>query len=197
MDEFLTHPHPELGRAGDVCPFMAKALNKDLAEFFAFDAREGDEAMIALLRESRAWLQQRAKAEGQLWMHLTAIVVPYGLPDPELVDMVERVHAVLKPEFVELGLMLGEFWPGHDVGGLHNQDFRPLDSPLPMVAIRHMVLTDLAFLGGPHVDPALQLDFLRQFRRIFDGQLSGTWSHKLDAAERAAQDAMATVAVEV
>lgn len=194
IEEFVTHPHPDLGRAGDVCPYMAKTLNRKLAEFIEFDAREGDDALVALLRETRASLRERAKSVGPLWMNVTSIVVPYGLPDSELMEMLARVHALLKPEFVELGLMLGEFWPGHVGGGLHNEEFRPLDSPLPMLAIRHMVLTDLAFLGGPQVDPALQLVFLSDFRRIFGEQLSKSWSQKLDAAEQAAREAMADAA---
>jgi hypothetical protein len=34
------------------------------------------------------------------------------------------------------------------MAGLWNEDFRPLRCPLPMLAIRHMVPTDFAFLKG-------------------------------------------------
>ena len=43
--------------------------------------------------------------------------------------------------------MLGEFHRLSGVQGLHNKEFRPLRSPLPMLTIRHMVATDWLFVS--------------------------------------------------
>jgi hypothetical protein len=37
--------------------------------------------------------------------------------------------------------------------GLRNPDFRPLRSPVPMLAIRHMVESDLLFMTRPRYTP--------------------------------------------
>ncbi|WP_190816264.1 DUF6875 domain-containing protein [Saccharopolyspora pogona] len=192
MDEFLVMSHPDLGRAGDVCPFMARALRLDLVDLVPFDATAGEEEFAGLARELRDGLEKRAEGVGNLRMYLATVIVPHGLPDDAMRTMVERVQIGLKAEFVERGLMIGEFWPGHSGAGLHNVDFRPLAAPLPMLAMRHMVLTDLAFLSGDHVPDAEQVFYLGHFRRIFAAQLTGSWAAKLDAAEEGAGRAVAS-----
>ncbi|WP_405692022.1 DUF6875 domain-containing protein [Streptomyces sp. NBC_00057] len=189
MDEFLVHPHPELGREGDVCPFMSRSLSEGHAKLLPFDAREGLTALLALIGELRSELERRGESAGNRRAYLTSVIVPHGLPDDEIVALIARAHGELKGDFVERGLMLGEFWPRHDVAGLHNEAFRPLDSPLPLLAMRHMMLTDLAFLSGDHVDPEAQLTYLKHFRRLFGDTLTGSWPSRLESAEEAARRA--------
>lgn len=190
IDDFVARPHADLGRVGDVCPYMERAMRRDYADFRAFDGRDGDNALLALVREVRETLLERAdKLEGDP-AYLTTVIISHGLPDAELADMLGRVHEVLKPEFVERGLMLGEFWPNHVGPGLHNDQFRPLASPLPLLAVRHMVLTDLYFLTLPNVVPEQQLEFLEHYSRIFDGQMSERWRTKLLTAEADARAAL-------
>ncbi len=191
INRFIARPNSDLGRVGDVCPYMERAMGRAYAEFRSFDGREGDERLLELVREVRVTLLARAVAFDGDPHYLTTVIVPRGLPDPELADQIARVHEVLKPEFVEHGLMLGEFWPDHVGQGLHNEDFRPLASPLPMLAVRHMVLTDLWFLTLPSVMAVQQIEFLGHYRRVFDGQLSERWKAKLHAAEETALAAVA------
>lgn len=189
VNGFLARPHTDLGREGDVCPFMARSLAEGHAKFVSFDAREGKEALRALVRQLRDDLEARSEAVGSRHTYLTAVIVPHGLADDELVPLLYDIHAELKGDFVERGLMLGEFWPGHEARGLHSDRFRPLDSPLPLLALRHMVLTDLAFLSAPHVSAEAQLTYLKHFRRLFGETLTGSWRARLENAEAAARRA--------
>jgi len=76
----------------------------------------------------------------------TKIIVCEPADAPLLVD---RTQELLKTEFVRGGLMVGEFHPGPpSAPGLWNKDFRPLRSPVPLLAIRHMVPSDRPFLTG-------------------------------------------------
>jgi hypothetical protein len=79
---------------------------------------------------------------------------------PELID---GTRDVLKPEFVRDGLMLGEFHADNEQGGLHNPNFRPLRSSVPMLVIRSMVPSDIVFLSKPHDSPATRVDFLTSY----------------------------------
>lgn len=99
--------------------------------------------------------------------------------------MVANVQARLKSEFVKHGLMLGEFFPGNPTGGLHSAHFRPLAAPVPLLAIRRMVASDLSFLVADHVPPAQRLYFLGCYRETFKGRLKAVWAERLDAAEKA------------
>ncbi len=42
--------------------------------------------------------------------------------------------------------MVGQFHPRCEQGGLWNEGFRPLRAPIPLLAIRRMVSSDLPFL---------------------------------------------------
>ena len=52
----------------------------------------------------------------------------------------------MKDAFVRQGLMVGQFHPRSEQSGLWNEDFRPLRAPIPLLAIRRMVSSDLPFL---------------------------------------------------
>jgi hypothetical protein len=81
----------------------------------------------------------------------------------EAAELVDSVKEQLKPAFVQDGLMLGEFHENNSMPGLHNPDFFPLRSPLPMLVIRAMVPSDLIFLNRPDELPARRALFLRSF----------------------------------
>ncbi|MFJ9743824.1 DUF6875 domain-containing protein, partial [Streptomyces sp. NPDC101166] len=71
---------------------------------------------------------------------------------PDLTEYtdIESVQHDQKTKFVQQGLMLGQFYPGCTVPGLHNPSFPALDAPLPMLAIRYMAPTDFPFLNSRH-----------------------------------------------
>ena len=69
-----------------------------------------------------------------------------GISDADAPAFIDAVQARLKPQFVADGLMLGQFHALNNEPGLHNQEFRPLRSPIPLLAIRFMVDSDLPFL---------------------------------------------------
>lgn len=187
LSTYPIHPHPELGRDGVVCPYMVKAIRRRYVTMTGFDASEGDQAFMALARKLRDGVLERAEELGSDRLYLVGMAVPYGLPDVELKAMVARVHAALKPEFVELGLMIGDFWPEHETIGLHNDDFRPFTSPIPLLGMRHITPADLPFFVKHEPDPADRLRLLSNFRRLFDGRLNAYWSERLDEAESAAE----------
>lgn len=196
LQEFPVRPHPDLGRDGVVCPFMGRALKRDRVKLFPFDATAGDRALAERALRLRPELQRQAEEAGPDRNYVVFFIVPYGLPDPELKAMTERVHTALKPQWIELGLMLGDFWPDHETAGLHSPVFRPFASPTPLLGMRHIVVPDLTFFIAPDVPPAQQLTYIGHFRRIFGDQLTGGWLDRANAAEAAARAALAGRPVE-
>jgi hypothetical protein len=83
--------------------------------------------------------------EGERKHLLTILVV---LPDFDRKDSgpLDALQDKLKDAFVREGLMVGQFHPRNDQGGLWNENFRPLRAPIPLLAIRRMVPSDLPFL---------------------------------------------------
>ncbi|BCL16488.1 DUF6875 domain-containing protein [Micromonospora sagamiensis] len=143
---YLVAPHPELGRTGSVCPYTAPALRRDLlylAELPGVTDVPGISAAVGALRDR----YQRTVAtlpddEAEL---LTYLLV---LPDVDRTDPgpLDALQARVKDEFVTEGLMVGQFHPYCPNPGLWNEDFRPLRSPVPLLAVRRMLVFDLPFL---------------------------------------------------
>jgi len=103
------------------------------------------DSLVGLIVEIAAAFLELSPVDGPDSTYKAVLVV-----FPELTDFrqIDSVQAECKSAFVERGLMVGQFYPGHQQGGLHNPDFKPLDAPLPMLAVRKMVASDYPFLRG-------------------------------------------------
>ena len=69
-----------------------------------------------------------------------------GVAAPRAHRVVDAAQRVLKPEFVSRGLMIGEFHAGNNTHGLHSDSFFPLRCPVPALAVRSMVRSDIVFM---------------------------------------------------
>lgn len=146
--DYLCRPHPDLGRHGPVCPYMSHAVKRRFiwAAFFDGSAIEVERlaAIVDDLYEVFPALPPTEPPDSQF---KAVLVVFPGVTDYTGIEAVQRDH---KTRFVRDGLMLGQFYPGCTVAGLHNPAFPALDSPLPLLAVRHMVATDFLFLDTSH-----------------------------------------------
>lgn len=59
--------------------------------------------------------------------------------------------------------MIGGFHQLNQSPGLHNPNFRPLRSPIRMLAIRFMIEADLPFLQRLSDDPRLRIKYLEAY----------------------------------
>lgn len=71
---------------------------------------------------------------------------PY-LPKESAPKFIDNLQQRLKADFVNYGLMIGEFHFGSPKKtGLWNENFYPLFSPIPLLVIRYLVPNDFYFL---------------------------------------------------
>ncbi|WP_428340891.1 DUF6875 domain-containing protein [Mycobacterium sp.] len=145
-EKWLSKSHPNLGRGGAICPFMETTIKKDLlrAAFLRGDHFDTD-SLIGLLVKIAAAFPGLSPADGPDSNYKAVLMVFPELTDFGQLDAVQRQS---KTAFVQRGLMIGQFYPGHQQGGLHNPNFQPLNAPLPMLAVRNMVVSDYPFLCG-------------------------------------------------
>ena len=147
--EYLCKPNPSLGRDGPVCPFVERAL--DLNLFFLTALRrqaitQGE--VFGIVQKYREWYNEIDPREGWRTQYKTILILLPGISSEEATLLIDGTQRMLKPEFVEHGLMIGQFHAGPpQEPGLWNPDFRPFNSPIPMLVIRQMVPTDLPFLN--------------------------------------------------
>lgn len=189
--EFLARPHPQLGRRGSVCPFVPIALELDtvwMAE--VAEATPSFEHISEIITDYRnVFLETEPKSGPEAINKAFLVVFPSLTGGAEGAAIIDKIQASLKKYFVEKGLMLGEFHAANETPGLRNPDFRPLRSPMPMLAIRHMVESDLPFLTRKNYAPKERSSFLRSYLFRLGGTLSqGKFNEALDeliAAEAA------------
>lgn len=147
--DYLCRTHPDLGRSGDVCPYTEVSMREGLlfsAVCHVFDA-DPRPAVIQVMRQTMKDFESRPPQIGNR-AGLKSMLVLFPSIEGEWVDDVQET---LSLEFAARNLMIGEFHAECEKPGLHNLGFRPLRSPVPLLAVRNMMLTDLAFLKASDV----------------------------------------------
>lgn len=147
LEDYISRPHAELGREGSVCPFVPPALERNsvyvaLHEEIAGDPDSIEQLLICYIPVFSDY-PPRTDPEK---IYKTFLVVFPNIPSAET-TVLDGIHARVKTTFVENGLMLGQFHPNCPEPAARNPFFRVSLSPIPLVAIRHMALHDILFLG--------------------------------------------------
>src|SRR5262249_47080207 len=142
ITSYLISAHPDLGRTGDGCPFTAQALRIDTIRIGVSTATSAHTAIIK--RDMHECFRQFALIPAAKSMkHFRTIIVGFpGIDDEKGLEGLKIAQAHLKFYCLLRGLMLGRFHAGSNDPGLWNPDFRPLRSPIPLLAIRELVEND-------------------------------------------------------
>ena len=140
-------PHPELGRDGPVCPFVKHSAARNL--FWAGMVDGGDRLNVPTVQEimdDAIDIYRSLRNDDPSEIRSLTLITMF--PELTRTDVIDTVHQARKTEVVGEGFMLGQFYPGCEVPGLWNNDFHPLDAPVPMLVLRKMMSTDFPFLVG-------------------------------------------------
>lgn len=146
LSTYIVRPHPELGRRGSVCPFVAQALATDSVSLVAF--RLGPDPDVERMNDAIAQGIERfrglARDEGNA--SLASLIVVFDDLESEHWHLVDDAHRASKPAAVRLGLMLGQFHPRCDAPAAHNERFLVNRAPVPLIVVRQMAPHDVLFL---------------------------------------------------
>lgn len=175
-ENFLGKPSRLVGRSGNVCPFVPEAMMRGSIRFAVVSLKSRGVAAVPEIEEMiescRRQFLAREKAEGRIDIFGSMVMIFPEVAKEEASAVIDPSQRKLKPSFVQEGLMLGEFHPLSSTPGLRNAHFRPLRSPVPLLAIRHMVESDVDFLMAP-VDPApTRVKSLRAYLKYLGSSLS-------------------------
>jgi hypothetical protein len=146
--EYLSQPHPELGRGGPVCPFVRPAMARRAFHLAVVRGADLPAAEVhELVAGYRRWFLELEPVSGREAQYKSINILFPDIGADRTRELIDDTQERLKPEYVRDGIMIGEFHDGPpDKAGLWNDHFRPLRSPIPLLSIRHMVPTDFAFL---------------------------------------------------
>jgi hypothetical protein len=144
---YVTQPHEELvGHAGPVCPFLPGSVERKTLWLAPERISDRDEAdVVELMRGYKRLLLQRP-AEGEEDVYDVIAVVFGDLPADRAQgifgDVIEQLAV---PSYVEDGVLFGPYYEGNEATALYNPGFRPFESPVPFMFVRHGVVGDWKF----------------------------------------------------
>lgn len=145
---YIAQPHPQLGRAGPVCPFVAKSMrcNGTVVMSWVFESEPditGARGAVYLGMDRFENLARQAPDPDSV-----SLIVAFPDLGREQWHLIDDLHRECKTAAVRRGLMLGQFHPACDAPAAHNPGFPVNRSPVPLVVIRNMSEHDILFLQG-------------------------------------------------
>lgn len=157
---FLAAPHAELGRDGNVCPFVGASLDADTFWLAIHESRpDAAESLAAIAVPYFDWLPDLDPRFGPGADARAALVLFPALSEAKGV-LIEDAGALLRPGYAERGYLVGRYRPGSTHGSVRNEAFRPLRAPVAMLGVRPMVPEDVPFVLG---DDAIFAAWHRRF----------------------------------
>lgn len=150
LTDYISRPHPNLGRQGPVCPFVAPARRAGAIDTVAarWDTTRAGRAatsqrLHALVAASLERFRPQLQSAGN--PKLQALVVMIGQLAPDEWHLLDEVHARAKLSVMQQGLMLGQFHPHCAAPAAHNRHFPVNRAPLPLLVVRRMAHHDHLF----------------------------------------------------
>ncbi|MBD2665047.1 hypothetical protein B6N60_03011 [Richelia sinica FACHB-800] len=172
IKSFLARHHVDLGRTGPVCPYVPHALKSDGIKMAVIHTQNNNLQEIAeiVTHYRQIFLQEAEIKEQDLKIYQAFLLIFPDIHQDAAGEIIDHIQRQLKPSFVESGLMIGEFHQRTESAGLHNPKFRPLRSPIPLLAIRFMSEFDLPFLQSPD-NPHLRIRYLESYLQRFSHRI--------------------------
>lgn len=181
LEHYIAAPHAELGRTGDVCPFVKPALKKDKVSITVYDGmlRSNLDALRrVLIAESRQLLKRAARETDDRDRELTSSVLLFpgltGTDGAAIADAFRQCQGIVN----ERGAMVAVFFPDNPKPGVYNQKLPLYRSPFPIAAIRPMAIHDILFVGSSREA------FAEYYRRFADHYRTGKVPRKTGFNQR-------------
>jgi hypothetical protein len=144
---YVVGPHKDLGRAGPVCPFVPGSLERKtlwLAPEQIAD-RDGPE-VVELMNGYKRLLLDTRPTDGDHAKYKVIVVVFTDLPADRAQGVFDDVLQQLAvPSYAEHGTLFGPFHERFEGTAIYNSNFRPFQSPVPFLFVRHGVISDWKF----------------------------------------------------
>jgi hypothetical protein len=166
--DYLSQPHPELGRSGHVCPFTAQAARLDTIRI-GLDGSDGSDATAILKTMDQALAAFDAIPCTKAGRQFRTVIV--GFPargDAQGEAALKHVQRAMRHHSTRRGKMIGLFGPDSQHKGLLNPAFRSQRCPVPALAIRMLVEKDAPFVArNPRLLPIYLATFpVDGFKRL-------------------------------
>jgi hypothetical protein len=147
IESFVVRPHKDLGRAGNVCPFVPGSLERKTLWLAPEQIADRDvPEVVELMSGYKRLLLDTRPTEGDDVIYNVIVVVFTDLPAERAQGVFDEVLEQLAiPSYAEDGILFGPYYEGNEGTALYNPSFRPFQSPVPFLFVRHGVVGDWKF----------------------------------------------------
>ena len=144
---FVARPHQDLGRAGPVCPFVPWALERKTLWLVPEHIADRDvQGVVELMSSYKSLLLDSEPTDGDDASYKVVVVVFTDLSADRAQSLFGDVLQQLAvPAYAEHGILFGPFYEGNEGTAIYNSGFRPFQSPVPFLFVRHGVISDWKF----------------------------------------------------
>jgi hypothetical protein len=144
---FVVKPHKDLGRAGTVCPFVPGSLERKTLWLAPEQIADRDvPEVVELMSGYERLLLDTRPTDGDDVIYNVIVVVFSDLPADRAQGVFDHVLEQLAvPSYVEDGILFGPYYEGNKGTAIYNSSFRPFQSPVPFLFVRHGVTSDWKF----------------------------------------------------
>ena len=144
---FVVRPNKDLGRAGPVCPFVPGSLERKTLWLAPEQiANQSVPDVVQLMNGYKRLLLDTRPTDGGDVIYNVIVVVFSDLPADRAQGVFDDVLKHLAvPSYVEDGILFGPYYEGNEGTAIYNSSFRPFQSPVPFLFVRHGVTSDWKF----------------------------------------------------
>jgi hypothetical protein len=150
---FLVEPHPMMKRSSKsegepICPFAKSVLDEN-ALYMAFHHEvngKSAEVIESIVLGYREPFKKTTPFHESDRLKKSLLIIFPEIPERET-GVLDIVHANIKSACVHDGLMVAQCHARCDGRSVHNPALKVYTSPYPLIAMRHMALHDILFLG--------------------------------------------------
>jgi hypothetical protein len=144
---FVVKSHKDLGRAGTVCPFLPGSLERKTLWLAPEQIADPDVPdVVELMSGYKGLLLDTRPTEGDDAIYKVIVVVFTNLSADRAEGVFDDVLKHLAvPSYVEDGILFGPYYEGNQGTAIYNSTFRPFQSPVPFLFVRHGVTSDWKF----------------------------------------------------
>jgi hypothetical protein len=146
IETFVVKPHKDLGRAGTVCPFVPGSLERKSLWLAPEQIADREVPEVVELMSGYKRLLLDTPTEGDDVIYSVVVVVFTDLSADRAQGVFDDVLKHLAvPSYVEDGVLFGPYYEGNKGTAIYNSSFRPFQSPVPFLFVRHGVSSDWKF----------------------------------------------------
>lgn len=143
---YVVKPHKDLiGRAGPVCPYLPVSVERKTLWLAPEHVADGGVPIVEVMAGYRRRLLEAEPTDGDVNYNVIAVVLtdlPADRAQGVFADVFEQLAI---PSYVEDGVLFGPYYEGNEATAIYNSSFRPFESPVPFLFVRHVVVDDWKF----------------------------------------------------